>query len=91
MRGWGGELLLRVVGLLLRGLLGVARVGLSGRRGRWVASLSWSPLVAHVGHVGHVVLAVAIRSVAHRHLEVSAWTPEQNRKNKCESDINHKC
>lgn len=73
------KLLLRVVGLLLRGLLGVARVGLSSRRGSRVASLSWSRLVGHVGHVGHVVLAVSIGIVAHRHLEVSAWTPQQKK------------
>lgn len=74
MRKWRGELLLWVVGLLLRGLLGVARVGLSSLRGSWVASLSWSPLI---GHVGHVVLAVSIGIVAHRHLEVPAWTQQR--------------
>lgn len=70
MRGWRGELLLRVVGLLLRGLLGVTRVGLSCRRGSWVATLSWSRLIGHVGHIGHVVLAISVGIVAHRHLEV---------------------
>lgn len=81
MAGSREELLLRVVGLLLRGLLWVARVArLSGGWGCWVASLSWSRLVRrvghirHVGHVGHVVLAVGIGIVAHRHLEVPAWT-----------------
>lgn len=60
-----GELLLGVVGLLLlRGLLGVARVRLSGWGRSWV-SLSWSGLVRHV------VLTIAIGVVAHRHLVVS--------------------
>lgn len=71
-----GELLLGVVGLLLRGLLWVARVGLSGRGGARVAPLSWSGLV---GHVGHAVLAVSIGVVAHRHLVVPA-----QRKQECE-------
>lgn len=59
--------MLRVVGLLLGGLLGVGRVGLSGWGRSWIAPLSWSGLV---GHEGHVVLAVSVGIVAHRHLEV---------------------
>lgn len=73
--------MLRVVGLMLGGLLGVPRVGLSSLGGSWVSCLSRSPLVrhvGHVGHVGHVVLAVSsIWIVAHRHLEVPAWRQEQ--------------
>lgn len=65
----GGELLLWVVGLLLGGLLRVARVGLSGRRGSWVAARSRSHLV---GNVGHVVLAVRVGVVAHGELVVPA-------------------
>lgn len=64
--------MLRVVGLLLLllgGLLGVPRVGLTGWGGAWISSLSRGPLELHVGHV---VLAVRIGIVAHRHLEVSA-------------------
>lgn len=57
--------MLWVVGLLLRRGLGVTRVWLSSRRRSWVATLSWSGLV---GHVGHVVLPVSIGIVAHRHL-----------------------
>lgn len=68
----GGELLLWVVGLLLWGLLWVARVRLSGWRGSWVAARSRSHLVGHVGHVGHVVLAVRVGVVAHGELVVPA-------------------
>lgn len=58
--------MLRVVGLLLLGgLLGVARVGLSCWGGSRVSSLPWGGLV---GHVGHVVLTISIRVVAHGHL-----------------------
>lgn len=59
--------MLWVVGLLLGRGLGVARVRLSSGRRSWVAALSWSGLV---GHVGHVVLPVSIGVVAHRHLIV---------------------
>lgn len=65
--------MLRVIGLMLGRLLRVPRIGLSGWGGCWVSSLSWGPLVGHVGHVRHVVLAVSIGIVAHRHLEVPAW------------------
>lgn len=68
------ELLLGVVGLLLGGLLGVARVGLSCWGCSWVPSLPWGSLV---GHVGHVVLGIRIGVVAHRHLVESAGTNDR--------------
>lgn len=62
-----GQLLLRVVGLLLRRGLGVAGVRLPGEGRPGVATLSWSGLV---GHVGQAVLPVSIGVVAHGHLMV---------------------
>lgn len=71
----GGELLLGEVGVLLRGLLRVAGVGLSGRRRSWVAARSRSHLV---GNVGHVVLAVRVGVVAHGELVVPAQRTQRS-------------
>lgn len=66
------ELLLWVVlRLLRRGVLGVARVGLS-RRGYWVASLSWIHRIVHV-------LAIREWTVAHRQLVIPARRPGQRK------------